>query len=111
MTQCFTFRKCGLFDTDESKPREQEQRSSFKKEENLRVTDGLPGKIKIIHFDEKAGKCFGKIKASLKSKGQIISDSDIFIAATAISNTFTLLTNNEAHFGRIENLTIENWTS
>ena len=85
--------------------------NSFKKEENLRVTDGLLGKIKIIHFDEKAGKCFGKIKASLKSKGQIISDSDIFIAATAISNTFTLLTNNEAHFGRIENLTIENWTS
>ncbi len=85
--------------------------NSFKKEENLRVTDGLLGKIKIIPFDGKAGKCFGEIKASLKSKGQIISDSDIFIAATAISNAFTLVTNNEAHFGRIENLTIENWTS
>jgi len=85
--------------------------NSLKKKENLSVIEGLLGKIKIIPFDEKAGKCFGEIKASLKSKGQIISNSDIFIAATAISNNFIMVTNNEDHFGRIENLKIENWTS
>jgi len=85
--------------------------NSVKKEENLGVTDGLLAKMKIVPFDNKAGKCFGEIKATLKKKGRIISDSDIFIAATAFSNNFILVTNNEAHFGRIENLTIENWAS
>ncbi len=85
--------------------------NSVKKEENLAVTDGLLDKMKIVPFDEKAGKYFGEIKASLKKKGRIISDSDIFIAATAFSNNLILVTNNEEHFGRIENLTIENWTS
>ena len=85
--------------------------NSAKKEENLGVTKGLLAKIKIVPFDEKAGKHFGEIKASLKKKGRIISDSDIFIAATAFSNNLILVTNNEEHFGRIENLKIENWAS
>lgn len=85
--------------------------NSARKEENISVIEGLLDKIGVILFDEKCGKHFGEIKARLKSTGQIISDSDIFIAATAISNDFVLVTNNEAHFGRIENLTIENWTS
>ena len=64
----------------------------------------------MVDFDENAGKCFGEIKAYLKSKGKIICDSDLFIAAAAISNNFTLVTNNEKHFKRIEGLEIENWT-
>ena len=31
------------------------------------------------------------------------------IAAVALSNEMTLVTNNEKHFERIPNLTIENW--
>ena len=85
--------------------------NSGKKEENLGVTEGLLAKMKIVPFDKKAGKRFGEIKATLKKKGRIISDSDIFIAGTAFSNNLVLVTNNEAHFGRIENLTIENWAS
>lgn len=50
-------------------------------------------------------------KFLIEKEGRIISDSDIFIAATAFSNNLILVTNNEAHFGRIENLIIENWTS
>ncbi len=85
--------------------------NSVKEEENLSVTEELLAKMKIIPFDEKCGKYFGEIKASLKKKGRIISDSDIFIAATAFSNNLILVTNNETHFERIENLAIENWTS
>ncbi|HHC24783.1 MAG TPA: type II toxin-antitoxin system VapC family toxin [Desulfobacterales bacterium] len=85
--------------------------NSVRKEENLGVAEGLLAKIDIVPFDEKAGKYFGEMKASLKRKGRIISDSDIFIAATAFSNNLILVTNNEEHFGRIKNLTIENWAS
>jgi len=85
--------------------------NSVKKEENLRMAENLFEILKIVSFDETCGEHFGKIKALLKSRGQIISDSDIFIAATAVSNNFTLVTNNEKHFRRIENLETENWTS
>ena len=55
------------------------------------------------------GKIFGKIKADLKKEGKIINDSDLFIASIAISNKMRLVTNNDKHFKRIEDLKIENW--
>jgi tRNA(fMet)-specific endonuclease VapC len=36
-------------------------------------------------------------------------DTDLFIVSIAISKGYTLVTNNEKHFARIENLKIENW--
>lgn len=85
--------------------------NSAKTKENMDLIDNLVGKIMVVPFEGKAGKCFGEIKTSLKNKGRIISDSDLFIAATAVSNNFILVTNNERHFGRIENLKTENWAS
>jgi tRNA(fMet)-specific endonuclease VapC len=84
--------------------------NSDKKEENKRLIDELLEKINVVHFDESAAECFGEIKYLLKSQGNIISDSDLFIAAAAISNNLVLVTNNERHFERIENLEITNWT-
>ena len=36
-------------------------------------------------------------------------DNDIYIAAIAMANDYTLVTANEKHFSRIEGLTYENW--
>jgi len=60
-------------------------------------------------FDRKAIDNFALIKAELKKQGKLIDDFDIFIAAIALSNEMILVTNNEKHFERIPNLTIENW--
>jgi len=38
-----------------------------------------------------------------------ITLADIFIAACALAEDLTLVTNNEKHFERIEGLRIENW--
>ncbi|MCP5053286.1 MAG: type II toxin-antitoxin system VapC family toxin [bacterium] len=89
--------------------------NSSKKEENVFVIDELLKDVNLIDFDEKAGKYFGDIKAGLKKQGKLIMDSDLFIAAiamsnNAMSNNFTLISNNEKHFKRIEKLKIENWT-
>lgn len=54
-----------------------------------------------------AAKEFGK----LKRKGITIGNSDILIAATALSNNLILATNNIRHFKHIENLQIDNWKS
>ncbi len=84
--------------------------NSKRKDENISLIDELLANINTINFDENNGKKFGYIKADLKSKGQIINDSDLFIAATAISNNMILVTNNEKHFKRIIVLKTENWS-
>jgi tRNA(fMet)-specific endonuclease VapC len=54
-------------------------------------------------------KIYGKEKARLKTKGTIISDLDLFIGATAISNNLILVTRNVNEFERMNNIKIENW--
>jgi len=49
------------------------------------------------------------IYADLKSRGQLISDADILIGATALVNGWRLITDNERHLGRIPGLIVENW--
>lgn len=83
--------------------------NSSKPEKNLKLINELILDINIVNFDPKAGEQFGNIKVELKKTGKIINDSDLFIAATAISTNMILVTNNEKHFQRIKNLKIENW--
>ena len=52
---------------------------------------------------------FGRLKTSLEKKGRVIDDADLFIAACALVNDATLVTNNEKHFRRIKGLKLENW--
>lgn len=49
------------------------------------------------------------IYADLYQRGELISDADILIAATAITHGLAVVTNNERHFCRVPNLRIENW--
>jgi len=83
--------------------------NSARQEENKQLIDELLEQINVIHFDESAAECFGEIKSLLKSQGKIICDSDLFIAAAAISNDLILVTNNKRHFERIDRLVITNW--
>ena len=76
---------------------------------NIRLVSDLINEINIIDFDIQAAEKFGEIKAELNKNGTLISDSDLFIASTAISNDLILVTNNEKHFNRINYLKIENW--
>ena len=52
---------------------------------------------------------FADIKANMYSKAIKIEDMDLFIAATAIYNDLTLVTNNTKHFRNIPLLKLENW--
>ena len=49
------------------------------------------------------------IYASLREQGTIISDADILVAAIAIINNLTLVTNNTEHFLKITALKLDNW--
>jgi tRNA(fMet)-specific endonuclease VapC len=49
---------------------------------------------------------FAEVRAGLRRSGQIISDIDIFLAATALHYNLTVLTFNKKHFERIPDLKI-----
>lgn len=53
--------------------------------------------------------CYGKIRASLESKGQTIGPLDMLIAAHALSLDLTIISNNIKEFSRIPSLKCENW--
>ncbi len=53
---------------------------------------------------------YAKEKARLKKEGNIVDDLDLLIGATAIENNMILVTNNEKHFARLQNIKLENWT-
>lgn len=78
-------------------------------ESNLQNLEILLESVEIAFSSFKVAELFGKIKTDLKKKGMIISDFDILIASYALANDLILITNNEEHFTRIENLKVENW--
>lgn len=54
---------------------------------------------------------FAQVRGDLRSKGQLIGDPDLLIAATALHYDLTLLTHNVRHFGRIAGLKVEDNTA
>ena len=63
----------------------------------------------IINSDLDILRKFGEIKATIGKAGNILSDADIFVAATTLAKCNMLITGNVNHFMRIEELRIENW--
>jgi len=50
-----------------------------------------------------------ELYALLYQEGQLVSDADILIAATALKHNLVMVTENANHFRRIPGLSIENW--
>jgi tRNA(fMet)-specific endonuclease VapC len=63
----------------------------------------------ILPLDERVIVRAADIYADLKSRGQLIPDADMLIAATALEHGMVLATNNLADFRRINSLQIDNW--
>ncbi len=65
--------------------------------------------IEILDFNDFAAKEFGIIRAYLENIGKTIGPFDLQIAAHALAENLTLITNNVKEFSRVPNLKIENW--
>ncbi|OGP30746.1 MAG: twitching motility protein PilT, partial [Deltaproteobacteria bacterium GWC2_42_11] len=63
----------------------------------------------IINLDKSSITFSCQIYSTLKKSGNLIDDIDILIAGIALSNNLVMVTDNTSHFGRIENLKVENW--
>lgn len=49
------------------------------------------------------------LRATLESKGEMIGNNDVWIAAHALATGLILVTNNEEEFRRVPGLKIQNW--
>ncbi len=64
----------------------------------------------ILPISKEIAQKAAQIYTKLRSEGNTIAHNDILIAATAITENLVLITNNNKHFDRIEELKTENWT-
>jgi tRNA(fMet)-specific endonuclease VapC len=76
---------------------------------NQEALDKFLTPFDILDFDYFATIEYGKIRADLEKNGTPIGPLDTLIAAHAVSQKLTLVTNNEKEFKRIPDLKIENW--
>ncbi len=60
--------------------------------------------LRKLNLNDPIMERFAEIRASLRRQGQIISDFDILLAATALHHGLTVLTFNVRHLGRIPDL-------
>jgi tRNA(fMet)-specific endonuclease VapC len=62
----------------------------------------------VIDVDSTTSKYYGEIIADLFKKGKPIPTNDVWIAAIAMQNEFTLISSDK-HFKEIEGLTVKKW--
>jgi tRNA(fMet)-specific endonuclease VapC len=62
--------------------------------------------FRVIPVTEPIAERFAEIRALLTRRGELISDFDMLIAATALHYNLTVLTFNYRHFSRIPDLTL-----
>jgi len=67
--------------------------------------------LPALSLPETAAEAYGAIRAELETKGQMIGNNDLWIAAHAVVAGLTLVTNNENEFRRVRGLKIRNWAA
>jgi len=78
-------------------------------ETNRRALERFLLPFEIVAFDEAAAVRYGRIRAALEKRGQVIGNMDMQIAGHALALDAVLVTNNVHEFERVEGLQIENW--
>ena len=71
--------------------------------------DRLTQMIEVKAVPLEAGTHYGHIRADLERRGCPIGANDLWIAAHARAEGWTLVTNNAREFDRVPDLRVENW--
>lgn len=67
--------------------------------------------LEVLPFDDRAAAAYGELRAELQRVGRPIGPLDMLIAAHALAEKLTLVTNNEREFNRVTGLKVENWVA
>lgn len=76
---------------------------SSRKSENMTLFESFLSEYPIVEINNKISRIYGEIKAELVSKGINIPENDLWIAAIAICNEYSLVTFDQ-HFENISKL-------
>jgi tRNA(fMet)-specific endonuclease VapC len=74
-----------------------------------RQLEAVLGALDVLPFAAPADVAYREIRTRLEQVGRPIGGNDLLIAAQAMALGYTIVTDNEAEFGRIEGLRRENW--
>jgi tRNA(fMet)-specific endonuclease VapC len=65
--------------------------------------------IDVLPFEPPADRVYGRLRTELERTGRPIGGNDLLIAAQAVANALTVVTDNVREFARIPDLQCENW--
>ena len=82
---------------------------SSRPSQNLDVVARFVGCLNVLPFSTDCAAPYGQIRAELEARGTPIGPYDLMIAAPALSEDLTLVTNNLREFKRVTGLRVENW--
>jgi tRNA(fMet)-specific endonuclease VapC len=71
--------------------------------------EAVLGALDVLPFETPADAAYGLIRTRLEQAGRPIGGNDLLIAAQAITLGYTIITDNEGEFARIDGLPRENW--
>ena len=74
-----------------------------------RQLDAVLGVLDALPFEAPADITYGRLRSKLEREGQPIGGNDLLIAAQTLTLRYTLVTDNEGEFSRIDDLEHENW--
>ena len=71
--------------------------------------EAILGALEILPLESPADQNYGQIRARLEKSGRLIGANDLLIACHAVALGYTLVSDNEKEFARVEDLQHENW--
>lgn len=71
--------------------------------------EAVLGALDVLPIETPADAAYGLIRTRLEQAGRPIGGNDLLIAAQAIALGYTIVTDNEGEFARIDGLPQENW--
>ena len=78
---------------------------------NLVALENFMAPLTLVDFSVESAKKAAKIRSILQKQGTPIGAYDLQIAAIAVAENMTLLTNNVREFERVKGLKLENWVN
>jgi tRNA(fMet)-specific endonuclease VapC len=71
--------------------------------------EAVLGALDVLPFEAPADAAYGLIRTRLEEAGRPIGGNDLLIAAQTIALGYTVVSDNEREFARIDGLPHENW--
>jgi len=71
--------------------------------------EAVLGALEVLPMEKPADIAYGKLRASLERAGTPIGANDLLIAAQGLALGYTVVTDNDKEFTRVQNLRCENW--